>query len=156
MFHVTSAYPGDAIGGADFFSKAAQRKVVDTGPDGSEVVRDELVVVFDRDFQPDDIFLGRLCISEQTIRALGTLVGLLDPQSARRQASENLRLRNECDALSARAIAAEEALASLKATGTTRFIALDGSVHASQEAAQRHMNPEPAALTRAAPLPEAP
>lgn len=155
MFQVADQYPADAIQGCDFFSGAAQRKVIDLAPDGTERVRNEMILVADRALSMEDVLEGRIAISEQTVRTMGNMVGLVDPTAADKIARENRRLTAENDQLSAEVVELRSALAARTTSLVSVFFTPDGKQHATEAAAARHMNPTPTAMTPAAPLPEA-
>lgn len=93
MFTIAPGYPGDAIGGADFFTLSGQRLVADVDPQtGEKVTRKERVVVVDRLILHSDLIEGRPCIGEQTIRSLGAELGLYDVVTVTRLRDEVERL----------------------------------------------------------------
>lgn len=151
MFHVLDAYPPDAVNGADFFSGAVQRKLVE-----GESTRLERIVVCDREITYDDAFEGRIAMSEQTVREMGALVGLVDSASVEVIRRENRELRRENGHLSGE-VADLRAAVTARATATAEvYVTPDGVKHATEGAAKRHMNPDPPLLVPAAPLTEAP
>lgn len=145
--YLSTSYPGDAILGADFLTGAAQRRILETDPDGNEHTRNERIVITDRYFDGEQVApIGRACFSETTIRMLGACVDLIDPEVYGRL-DRNLKLANQrVSDLQADNMAMKTLLALWDDTETVRtvYVTPDGGTHATLAAAQDHMNPSPA------------
>lgn len=154
MFNVADAYPADAIGGADFLTGAALRRIVDDWGDGQRARR-ERVIVADRVFDMDDDVHGRPCFAEETVRALGQAIGMGDaPYVARLE--RDLRRERQARAIAEQELArAHAALEQIKVVKIQTFIAPDGTAHPTRESVDCYLaDREPLPERDPAPLPE--
>jgi hypothetical protein len=137
MFQIASGYPADAANGADFLSLAAQRDI----DDGDGKLRPERVVVFDRYLDNEDVLLlGRVCVSETTIRMVAADLEMVDRVTVDRLTRNAQRVQSENDQLAAENLALKAALDGLQDTQMVRtvYVAPDGSPHATARLAQEH------------------
>lgn len=96
MFQTLDAFPPDAVGGADFFTGTAARRIP---TDDGQGLRDEIIVVADRELVAEDMYEGRVCISETTVRHMGALVGLYSGGEMAKIVGQNRALTLERDLL---------------------------------------------------------
>lgn len=146
MFTTMSSYPGDAIGGADFLSGAAQRTIKDVGIDGTESIRKEAIVVTDRYFDSEEVApIGRACFSEQTIRSLGAAVGLVDRVTVAKLQGEIEHSHRRIRALKDENVRMKGLVSALAETEPIRtlYVTPDGTTHETPTEAAHHMaNPK--------------
>lgn len=86
------AYPGDAVGGHDYLTGAAQGEVV---VDADTLPRPELVIITDRYID----YEGRVCIGEKSVRHMAHLLGMFEKEQVEAVAAENAALHGEIEAL---------------------------------------------------------
>jgi hypothetical protein len=141
MYSLADAYPADAIGGSDFLTLAAQRKIIDIDEHGTEVVRPERIVITDRVYTGDEYVQGRPCFSEQTIRALGAQIGLVDPPAMRKILNQQAKLVHRLDQSEGARMDLLRAIEAIQNTaGMVRvYVAGDGSEHPSREALDAYL-----------------
>lgn len=139
MIVTEDGYPAHAIGGSDFLTGAAQRVISDVDGNGNEIRRPERIVVTDREIPETEILDGVVCLSEQTIRTLGGLVGLADEPHVK-ELTRRMRIAvDERDRFEAEAI---RLAAQLHAKPATVYVAADGTEHASLESARAATAPQ--------------
>lgn len=136
---IDDEYPFEAVGGCDFFTRAARGEIAEDGPDGP-VVRMEKVLITDRYVDMEDTIVGQICIGERTARHFAHQFGLVDGWKVQRIIDDNRALRTELVDLSkkvaeqARHIAILEELE--RAPAEKLWLALDGTEHASRRGCQ--------------------
>lgn len=140
MFDVVDSYPGDAHGGADFFTSAAQREIADVDDNGETIARREKVVA-------SQFFLpyqgGRVCLSETTVRHIASLIGLYEGSVVAQLERQLAVVREERGNLSENLASAMQTIDELlddHGAVMPVYITPDGAKHASEAAAIAHMN----------------
>jgi hypothetical protein len=148
---IVDEYPSEAAGQCDFFSMAAPGDILVDTPDG-QVLRREKVIITPHYLD----YEGRICVGERTIRHLAHKFRMVDDWRVNLIARDNDALRAELVELStelANTRAQVEFLRALETAGpSTRYIATDGSVHASERAAQEASRAVPPAEQMLAPV----
>lgn len=141
MYQLADTYPADAIGGSDFLTLAAQRKIVDTDVEGEPILRSERVIVTDRFYTGDEFVTGRACFSEQTVRALGAELGLVAPPVVRSLQREIATLTHQLDQAEGKNVDLLRAWKAFEDTELVRviYVGPDGSEHPSRPALAAHL-----------------
>lgn len=151
---ITTHYPGDAAGGADFITGSAQGEIID---DPLAPARGERVIITDKYLE----YEGRVCIGEKSVRHMANLCGMFEGERVERVAAENRALHGEVDALRAEVDRLTAALAEAQGARATVYYA-HGKPYLTEDAAreastpkrppvkvpaddQMHENPDPAA-----------
>lgn len=134
-FQVVDDYPGHAAKGADYFSSAPKGDVIETNADG-KVVRPERVVITGVDILGE----GLLCFGERTARTMGHLFGMVDGWRVQALMAATQAIVDERDLLSRELADARQQVSNLLETHRDApaevYVALDGTRHASADAAE--------------------
>lgn len=122
------AYPGDAIGGADYLTGSAQGEVV---VDPDTLPRPELVIITDRYIEHE----GRVCIGERSVRHMAHLLGMFEKERVEAVAQENVALHGEVDVLRAQIEQQRDVIEGLRLTQTQVFY-VNGTRYETEAAAR--------------------
>lgn len=133
---IDGEYPTGAVGGADFFTRAARGMIVEQGPDGP-VERAEKVIITERYVDMDDPIVGQICVGERSIRHLAHEFGMVDGWRVERVIDDNHSLRDELVKLSQRVAEQDAQLRFAEEQRAKRevhkvWLALDGTEHVSR------------------------
>lgn len=148
---IVDEYPSEAAGQCDFFSMSAPGDIIVETPDGTVLRREKVVIT------PHYLdYEGVICVGEKTIRHLAHKFRMVDDWRVDLIARDNDALRAELEELStdlANARAQVEFLRALETTGApTKYVASNGSVHASERAAQEASRAVPKAAKMLKPV----
>lgn len=134
---IADEYPHDAAYGCDYFSRNHLGDIIVETPDGALTRREKVLIT---DVETD--YEGRICFGERTVRHLAHQLGLVDDWRVQSIVTDNQSLRNELITLSMELAETRGEVWRMsqleRPDAPVKFIALDGTEHASKRAAQEH------------------